>query len=131
MSLSNYKQLFVGFIGVGAGLPALALFAGYPKSVCDGLGRPYEEWVKTSESKFGLYLYAVWDIALMAICGAAVVLDNDKKNTSISLTNVALGATAIHQASYLAAAIPVYGVRKEHIASMIAGAISGLWAMKK
>lgn len=121
--MDYYKKGFVGFLGAGAALPALALFAGYPQMVCDGLGRPYESWVQSKESKFGLYLYSISDICLGMICGACFV-----ENSGIS-TTLALGATTIHQAMYLAASIPTFGFRKEHVASMVAGSIAAVMAM--
>ncbi len=119
----DYKKGLVGFLGVGAALPALALFAGYPQPVCDGLGRPYESWILSKEAKFGLYLYSVSDIVLGMVCGASFV-----ENSGVS-TSLALAATAAHQAMYLAASIPSMGFRKEHIASIVAGSIAAAVAI--
>lgn len=119
----DYKKGLIGFIGAGAALPAVALFAGYPQPVCDGLGRPYESWIKSNEGRFGLYLYSVSDIVLGMLCGASFV-----KNSGVS-TSLALAATAAHQAMYLAASIPSLGFRKEHIASIVAGSIAAAVAI--
>lgn len=119
----DYKKGLVGFLGAGAALPAVALFAGYPQPVCDGLGRPYESWIQSKEAEFGLYLYSISDIVLGMICGASFV-----ESSGVS-TSLALAATAAHQAVYLAASVPSLGFRKEHIASIVAGAIAAAMAI--
>ena len=123
MSL-DYKKAFTGFIGIGCAVPALALVAGFPDAVCAGLGIPYEKWVKSEETKMGLYLYTVSDIALGALCGAALLMDEVS-------TALALGAAAVHQVSYVSAATAVYGFRKEYAASVITAAIATALALKE
>mmetsp|Transcript_31914 Transcript_31914/g.77356 ORF Transcript_31914/g.77356 Transcript_31914/m.77356 type:complete len:123 (+) Transcript_31914:41-409(+) len=120
MSL-DFKKGFTAFIGIGCAVPAFALVAGFPDAVCAGLGVPHEKWIKSEETKMGLYLYTVSDIALGALCGAAFM---EKTSTAL-----ALGAAAVHQVSYVTAATAVYGFRKEHIASVITAAIAAALAL--
>lgn len=129
MSLFALKPLtfnvgFIGFVGLGAGIPALALVAGYPKSVTDGLGSPYERWMKSPESKLGLYLYTVSDLILTGVCYMACLATSPCSETT------ALTSVALHQFGYLAASIPAFGVRKEHVPSVIAGAMAGVLAYR-
>ena len=129
LSSTTYTQTmslvsgYIGLIGVGAGLPALALVAGYPKTVTDGLGSPIESWNKSKESKLGLYLYTVSDLLLAGLCTLSYACPH------IATPTTALTAIACHQDGYLAAAIPAFGFRKEHIPSIIAGTISAGWAL--
>ena len=123
--MPDREGLFVGFIGLGCGLPALALVFGFPQTVVMGLGSPsHDVWTKTSESKFGLYMYTVSDILLSLVCGAAL-LGDDKIQVS---EKFALGSTCIHQTAYLAAAIPAFGLKIEHIGSIITAALAGMMA---
>ncbi|CAJ1965659.1 unnamed protein product [Cylindrotheca closterium] len=122
MSL-DYKKGFTAFIGIGCAAPALALVAGFPDAICSGLGVPHEQWTKSKEALMGLYLYTISDIALGALCGAALM---EKTSTAL-----ALGAAAVHQVSYVSAATAVYGFRKEHVASVITAAIATALALKE
>lgn len=122
MSL-DYKKAFTGFIGIGCGVPALALMAGFPDALCAGLGIPHDKWMKSEETKMGLYLYTVSDIALGALCGAAFI-SSEKVSTAL-----ALGAAAVHQVCYVTSATLVYGFRKEHIASVLTAAIATALAL--
>ena len=122
-----FKTSFVGLVGLGAAGPAVALFAGFPDTVCEGLGRPYESWKKCPESRFGLMLYSVSDIALGMLCGASVLSLGSQDKPFVS-SSLALAATAVHQACYLSASIPVFGFRKEHVASIIAGSLAAVLA---
>ena len=119
MSLASVSNTFLGLVGVGTGGPAVALVLGFPETVIKGLGgRPAANWSASPEAKFGLFLYTVSDICLAVLCGASLV-----GSTS---TTLALGATAVHQFSYLAAAIPSIGYCKEQWGSIIFGAIAGI-----
>ena len=122
-----YKKSFVGLIGFGTLAPALALFAGFPDTVCEGLGRPYESWMKSPEARFGLMLYTASDVALGMMCGISLLSLGGGEKPSVS-PSLALAATAVHQAYYLAASVPVFGFRKEHIASIIAGSLAAVLA---
>ena len=142
MSLSSLsgRDVFVSFIGLGCGVPAIALYCfNYPDMIVKGLatrGKTIEEqklvWYNdtTPESKFGLYMYTMSDVILSAICGATIFLGSNNNDTgssiiSIPTTKFALQATAIHQLMYLSAAIPAFGFKKEHISSIITALISG------
>ena len=126
MSTRGNQKLFVGFMSVGLLGPAVALICGYPDAVVQGLGsKSREVWDKTPESKFGLYMYTVSDIALGLLCAAATFGERD---TGVS-EKLALAATCVHQVSYLAAAIPAFGFKKLHISSMVTAAIAGMMAL--
>lgn len=129
-SISGLSKTLLGMVVVGAGGPAIALFMGYPKPVVDGLGgRPVSNWTdSTPEAKFGLYLYTISDICLAMVCGAALLGDSPSSPVFVS-EPLALGAIAMHQFCYLAAAIPTLGCFKEQLGSVIFGAISGVVAI--
>ena len=94
---------FIGLVGIGSGLPALALVMGYPKPVTDGLGSPIENFRKSKEATLGLYLYTASDILLGGLCAISVTLPN------VVTPTTSLVAIACHQFGYLAAAIPAFG----------------------
>mmetsp|Transcript_23083 Transcript_23083/g.48107 ORF Transcript_23083/g.48107 Transcript_23083/m.48107 type:complete len:143 (-) Transcript_23083:58-486(-) len=136
----EYTKLFLGFVGLGAGLPAVALVLGFPDSICDGLGRgPHKIWKQSKEATFGLHLYTVSDIALATLIGSCLLASSDDSNCpspkvpagSISTITLALGATAAHQLMYLAAAIPTFGFCKEHVASIVVGSVAGIMAWRR
>mmetsp|Transcript_33153 Transcript_33153/g.80493 ORF Transcript_33153/g.80493 Transcript_33153/m.80493 type:complete len:159 (+) Transcript_33153:74-550(+) len=123
MSLSFVTTSFIGLvgIGIGSGLPALALVMGYPRPVTDGLGSTIENFDKSKEAKLGLYLYTVSDILLGGLCTISVVMSlpnnnydatNTKSGPTVGVTvtqTTALVAIACHQFGYLAAAVPAFG----------------------
>ena len=121
----SLKRGFIGFVGCSLAIPTAALVAGYPGMVCEGLGVPYEKWMTSAETKMALYLYTVSDVVIGAFCGAFFV---DGLGVSAAL---ALGATAVHQISYVSAATAAYGFRKEHVASVITAAIAAGLALKE
>lgn len=119
MSL-DAASTFLGLVSAGTALPALALVVGFPDAVCTGLGRPFASWKASPEGSFGLFLYTVSDICLGALCAASLTT-----GSAVSKT-LALNATMVHQFAYLAAAIPAFGFRPDHIPCVVAGALAGL-----
>ena len=118
---------FLTVAGVGTGVPAVLLFAGFPDLVCQG---PWRRTVvirvdeDTGKLKFGLYAYSVSDICLSLLIGAHY-LHPDRVSARL-----ALGATAVHQFAYLAAAFPSRGFHKEYIGSIVFGALAAYWAFE-
>ena len=109
----NVANSFLTIVGVGTFVPAVMLGLGFPDPVCQGLGRPIEEWKKSPEAKFGLYLYTVSDVCLAAFVGLSFVRPDQVS------TKMALIATAVHQLAYLSAAIPTTGLKKEQIGCFV------------
>lgn len=120
----SFVDGFNGFLAAGLLGPAALLLAGYPQAVCEGLASgPHESWIKSPHGKFGLYAYTVSDIAVGSACASAAL--------GLLAPITALVSVAIHQVSYVSASWAAFGFKKEHVYSIITGAIAGALAIKE
>ena len=133
-TMVDFETVLIAVTAAGTGLPAIALVFGAPGITLQGLASgSYNTWTATEHGKFGLYMYTVSDIVLGAFCALSLV-GGEKKSSSMPIvpsTVAALTAIAVHQYSYLAASISAFGFKRDHVPSIVWGAVAGVLAWRK